>query len=119
MRKVFGRICASMLFLVLAMVPAGMAHAGTWSCQVSNIVQDNGGGFGGFYIYCTSMPSGVGAFSNWVGKCAGAPATADLIKVWHSMATAALLSGKTLQVTYDNAGTCGSAGTTQALSLLR
>jgi hypothetical protein len=85
--------------LLVALTASTRAHA-NWatftSCTVAQITVDGGGGF---YIDCVGTTS---RFANWPGRCAGSAVTTDTMKTWESLATAALLSGKPLNIVYDS-----------------
>jgi hypothetical protein len=90
----------------------------SFSCTqgIQQIVWDGGA----LYIDCIGQPNRFAAFEN-VSPCAGlAPESMDTIKLFQSLATSAMISGKLLIVTYATPASCqGTTGAVVSLSLSR
>jgi hypothetical protein len=97
-------IIGASLVLMLGLF-SGKAHAGfTTSCSVTVIFYDPGLGSGRLSVTC----GGTNYYANPGGTCH--TNTLEDTKLWYSMSMAAYLSGKSLQISFeDPAGSCGSA----------
>ena len=96
-RSLMSVAIAGALVALLA-APAHANWQNTAACTVNNIYYDSGGVV---YVQC-----GATTYSVWQGRCANMPVTLDTLKVWESMAAAALLSGKSVLITTDTGNLC-------------
>ncbi|HXU63015.1 MAG TPA: hypothetical protein VN962_15010 [Polyangia bacterium] len=97
MTKTLFRFLGVAAVVAVSMTGARKAHATstTYTCtQVQDVYWGNGGQF---FIDCVGQS--IRFFNN--NTCAAVPATIDDRKTWDSLATSALLSGKSLSITYD------------------
>jgi len=88
----------------------------SFSCSqgIAQITWDGGG----LFIDCIGQPNRFAAFS--FNPCTGVFGNIDNIKVFEALATSALLSGKTLNITYATVGTCrADVGAITSLTITR
>lgn len=96
--KRFVRVLLAVLALGLLQADRP-AHATLQAFTCNQGVQDVVWDGGGLYIDCIGQPV---RFRTGPNLCPTSPTTIDDVKLFQSIATAALLSGKTLMITYDD-----------------
>ncbi len=95
-------LVSGILGVSLALSIAGTANA---YCLVDNLQWDDGGDHGLLQIHCINDAWYSASTASFCG-----PHTTDTLKAWLSMAQAAWLSGKHLQMTWDSKSGCGYDG---------
>ena len=115
--KGLGRLVGA-LAIASVVLSAGEAKAAptiqNFTCNqgIQDIIWDGGG----LYIDCTGQPNRFAAYS--FNVCNGYVGNIDNIKIFQAIATSAMLSGKTLQISYATPASCqGTVGAITSLLL--
>lgn len=110
--------CLGALAIAAAVLSASDAKAApviqSYTCSqgIQDIIWDGGG----LYIDCTGQPNRFAAYS--FNVCSGYVGNIDNVKIFQAIATSAMLSGKTLQISYATPASCqGSVGAITSLLL--
>jgi len=105
---------------------APRVFAATFECTavLAHDIQDVIWDGGGLYIDCAGAPASASRFGAIMGStCSGSNPSAYTIKIWESMASSVLLSGRKLVITYvttnNVAGCSNNFGYITALGLWR
>jgi hypothetical protein len=92
---------------------ANASAAATFECTpvLAHDMQDVIWDGGGLFIDCAGAPASAPRWTAILGNtCSGGAPSIDTIKIWESLATEALLSGRKLVITYTTNGAAGCTG---------
>src|SRR5256885_979359 len=116
-KRTIGRLVVSFVLALVASFTISTAEAApiiqTFSCTqgIQQIVWDGGG----LYVDCVGQPNRFAAYS--FNPCSGVFGNIDNVKIFQSIATSALLSGKLLTISYATPASCqGTVGAITALT---